>query len=340
MPLDLIRNHPQPELVQLDLTLSPDASGQQTELGCEIQLAPAWWTVATGRVQVALRSLQLVVQIPATAAVVTVHQEIKYLSTKSGDGQYHWSIGNAQGHLTPLTAPLLTLSAPCDTLQAWLYTDFPAFQLTEIEGLWPHDLSPNRLAVLNRAIAKPLWQAYGAALSAVGTQAPPSPVPPDLTAIPELIQRIVKSPSDRFADLVTLTDLDLSQDFAQSNLLGVNLREADLNKVNLAGANLRGAELCDADLREANLENANLQGADCSGALLEEANLDLANGYRASFALANFSGASLKRTNFQATNLTQTTWHGATVTQLALGENQGLSEQNQAWLLQQGAIAH
>ncbi len=68
-----------------------------------------------------------------------------------------------------------------------------------------------------------------------------------------------------------------------ADLIGANLRDANLRDADLIGANLRGADLRDADLiganlRGANLIGANLRGADLIGANLRGANLIGANG--------------------------------------------------------------
>ena len=57
------------------------------------------------------------------------------------------------------------------------------------------------------------------------------------------------------------------------NLIGADLRYADLSDVNLIGANLIGANLRYANLSDANLSNANLRYANLSDANLSYANL-------------------------------------------------------------------
>ena len=68
----------------------------------------------------------------------------------------------------------------------------------------------------------------------------------------------------------------------RANLIGTNLKRANLEDANLGGADCRGANLEDAnlggaDFRGANLEDANLGGADFRGANLASANLKGAN---------------------------------------------------------------
>ena len=54
---------------------------------------------------------------------------------------------------------------------------------------------------------------------------------------------------------------------------GCNLRDADLDKVNLNGVDLSNAILIDADWDKTNLSNANLSGADLTNADLGKTNL-------------------------------------------------------------------
>jgi uncharacterized protein YjbI with pentapeptide repeats len=63
----------------------------------------------------------------------------------------------------------------------------------------------------------------------------------------------------------------------RTNLVGADLREADLSgayllQANLRGANLAAADLCGARLEGANLHDVDLQAANLTGAILEGAN--------------------------------------------------------------------
>jgi len=76
-----------------------------------------------------------------------------------------------------------------------------------------------------------------------------------------------------------LSDADLiGANLREANLIGADLRDADLRGANLRGANLSGADLRDADLsgadlRDADLSEANLSEANLSGADLRDADL-------------------------------------------------------------------
>jgi uncharacterized protein YjbI with pentapeptide repeats len=85
-------------------------------------------------------------------------------------------------------------------------------------------------------------------------------------------------------------------DLRKADLHGANLREADLHgallsKANLSGANLHGALLSEANLRYANLHGANLCEADLTEANLREANLTEADLHNAFLSEANLSRA-------------------------------------------------
>ena len=78
-----------------------------------------------------------------------------------------------------------------------------------------------------------------------------------------------------------------------ANLIGADLRDADLSGANLRYADLSGADLSGADLSGANLRYADLSGADLSGADLSGANLRNANLIGADLRDADLSGAVL-----------------------------------------------
>jgi uncharacterized protein YjbI with pentapeptide repeats len=92
------------------------------------------------------------------------------------------------------------------------------------------------------------------------------------------------------------------------DLLGADLRAADLGGVNLRGANLR-----DADLSRANLGGADLRGADLSGTNLREANLHWAD-----LISANLSGAYVGRTDLSLADLSGADL--SSVKELAVGQ--------------------
>jgi hypothetical protein len=95
-------------------------------------------------------------------------------------------------------------------------------------------------------------------------------------------------------DGANLLGADLREaDLREANLLGADLREADLRRANLHGANLRGADLREADLREANLLGADLRRANLHGANLRGADLRGVDLYGTDLHRANLLGANL-----------------------------------------------
>lgn len=78
-----------------------------------------------------------------------------------------------------------------------------------------------------------------------------------------------------------------------ANLIGVDLRKANLKYAYLIEADLRGAKLRGADLTCADLYNANLQGADLYNANLKGADLRYANLKGADLVNADLRNANL-----------------------------------------------
>jgi hypothetical protein len=94
-----------------------------------------------------------------------------------------------------------------------------------------------------------------------------------------------------------------------SRLASGDLREVDLQNLNLSGIDLAGADLYDANLSGAcligaNLYNTNLEKAWLKGACLDDANLVYANLKRADLQSASLQNAILDNAFFWETNLT------------------------------------
>lgn len=188
-------------------------------------------------------------------------------------------------------------------------------QITHPEGLWPHSITPNQLAVIERKVAlllseiklqpylsRAIWEVEASHLPQI---LPADSDTPHMAQVRVAIRSLLTASTNNFLELAALANLDVTQDFSGAHLLGVDLSNLDLTGVNLKNAYLRGANLNDTDLSEADLSGANLGGADLSGAYLSNANLYQADLHRASFALANLSGASLQEANLSEANLAQ-----------------------------------
>ena len=109
------------------------------------------------------------------------------------------------------------------------------------------------------------------------------------------------------------------------SLIGIDVRETNLDEVKLKraelwNANLEGAKLLGANLQEAKLMGANLQEADLWDSKLEKAVLIEANLKRAYLREANLKGADLRRANLEEAIL----W-GANLREAKLGSGQWLT---------------
>jgi Pentapeptide repeats (8 copies) len=219
--------------------------------------------------------------------------------------------------------------------------------LTDVEGLWPHDITPNQHSVLERILTVYLqtnkfqpalsWALLGSELPMVEKREVES-VPQAEAQLQEMVDRIIAAKTDNFAELAKIANLNPAQDFAGANLRGTSLSTVDFSNAKLDRANFRGADLSDADLSDANLQKAKFSGADLSGAFLGNADLKGADLHKASLALANLSGANLGNANLVEVNLTNANLGGANVEAARFGNNSGISEEMQVSLQQRGAI--
>ena len=101
-------------------------------------------------------------------------------------------------------------------------------------------------------------------------------------------------------------DFDCADDVSDPVKIGLAVRWAIENDVDLSGANLRYANLSEADLSEADLTEANLRGANLSYANLHSALLSEANLHG-----ANLRGANLREADLTDANLCEANLSGA-----------------------------
>jgi uncharacterized protein YjbI with pentapeptide repeats len=224
--------------------------------------------------------------------------------------------------------------------------------ITDIEGLWKHDITPNKHGILERKLADFIYQInLSPYLSKTVFGSSDFSLQPHLfhqqqekissqaiSKLKKIIEAIYQAKANNLPELAKIAQLNLLTDFCGGNLLGGDLRNIDWSGANLEYVNFRGADLTDADLSEANLSYAKLNGADLSGAYLEGANLHQANFNSASLALANLIAADVTGANFTKTNLTHTSWSNAKVSGAIFGDNIGLTEANKESLTAKGAI--
>lgn len=127
---------------------------------------------------------------------------------------------------------------------------------------------------------------------------PSSRIPTDIQAVMTILSRRDVS-MDRPDRIIELRESNLRD----ADLNGIELWGADLWKVNLREAQLWQAKLAGASLGRANLSEASLWKADLEGAYLWKANLEGANLTEANLEQANLEGSNLKGANLQQTNL-------------------------------------
>jgi uncharacterized protein YjbI with pentapeptide repeats len=219
--------------------------------------------------------------------------------------------------------------------------------LTDTEGLWLHDITPNQHSVLERILsvylqAHKLKPALSWALLCYDfpkVERPEAKIfPAAESELQALVDRIIAAETDNFAELAKIANLNPALDFAGANLRGTTLSAVDFSSAKLDRANFRGADLSDADFSDANLQNAKFSGADLSGAFLGNADLKGADLHRSSLALANLSGANLCNANLVEVNLTNANLGGANVEAARFGNNSGMGEEMKVNLQQRGAI--
>lgn len=227
--------------------------------------------------------------------------------------------------------PLGTLefhSFPCK-IQAIFEVDSSCVRFTGADGLWHHDISPNKHAILETKISLSLQEfqlvprrqrvvvlQYNSAaeIPEISSYEICDPLSAPVQPLQQSMQKVLEAKTDDFLKLAALANLNPAEDFAGANMLGVTLENVDFSGANLAGANFRGALLNDVDLSGANLIGANFAGADLSGALLSDANLTNADLHRCSLALANLAGANLTNANLTGVNLSNSNLSDANLT--------------------------
>jgi uncharacterized protein YjbI with pentapeptide repeats len=129
-----------------------------------------------------------------------------------------------------------------------------------------------------------------------------------------------------------LERLDLpASDMRETDLVGTNLREAslvysNLEHTDLQGANLERANLYSTRLAEANLKDANLQAVKLQQADLQNANLAGANLAGAYLMDANLDGANLTGANLTGAVLTGASFNGANLSGTIADNARGLTQ--------------
>ncbi|HIK26948.1 MAG TPA: pentapeptide repeat-containing protein [Oscillatoriaceae cyanobacterium M7585_C2015_266] len=338
---------PQQDCLSLELTAAAIANDSPELTHLEIYLTihfdEVWQSIAGGRVKFGIQNGQLKLKLENGKILNCTAEETEAITpiqvTLTGtETEPCWEFSAPpkqpilKGSLPNLKLGTLQVTATPCLIQAVFDIPPTAIHLTDAEGLWPHDISPNKHAILQTKLTNTLrqltlkprfsrvivFQDNNLQNAPYYSNPNPSPSVVEPTELAEALQQILTAQTNDFLQLAKIAKLDPLVDFAGAYLLGATLTNCDLSGSNLARANLRGADLSDADLSEANLSGANLAGADLSGALLSNANLAGADLHRCSLALANLSGANLNSANIEAANLSNANLSEADLTNAIL----------------------
>lgn len=319
------------------------------------QFDEQWQNLGKGRFQFGLKGGTLSLKLENCQMNNVVEQPLSSLRLVSAsDTEIVWMF-IADNHIQTITGTWSRLKLgtigykPEDyQITASVIISPAALSVKEIEGLWRHDITPNKQGILERKLAIFLYKhQLDSDLCIVKLTSSPVELgnPPEsqdnseaLTELEQSIETIYSAKTDNFAELLELAGLNPLSDLAGGNFLGTQLNGVQLGGANLTQTNFRGADLTDGDLSEANLSYGRLAGADLSGAYLELANLSGADLHRASLALANLIGANLTGANLTEANLSKTNLSGAQVNGTLFRDSIGLSEESKQNLQQRGAL--
>lgn len=332
----------------------------QFELYLNLEFGQQQIEILNGKAKFALRSAKLELELQEVTFSATNHLNCDLIHPIDNmfTREPKWEIRHQpdskflQGQQKNIKLGVIESKKDSGILITRVITQASDLMLSDIEGLWRHNITPNKHAILERKLAHFLQQTqFNPYLSQVVFANANSNWQPLsqkskisenqerlITNLKNLIQLIYQTPTDNFIELVAIAGLNPLTDLAGGDLTATNLSGINLNSANLRGVNLRGADLTDTDLSEANLQYAKLNGADLSGAYLEGANLSYASLQSASLALANLIGASLVGANLTATNLQNASLAQAQVKNAIFHKNIGLTADLQQQLRVKGAI--
>jgi len=344
-----------PDCLSLELTTIELNNTKEFDLYLTLHFNQQWQQILDGRLQFGIKqgTLRLTLEnstLEAIAPCLSDTFTITPLETTPG-----WLFSTQSPHPvltgTLQQAKLGTVKIKEQPLKIAATFNIQAadISITNTEGLWKHDISPNKHGILERYLAIFLLETkLKAYLSYVvlaseelkfEANLSEQEIPPSATEkLKTTIENIYTAKTDNFLELAKIANLNPMSDFAGGNLLATELSGIELSGANLHQVNFRGANLTDADLSEANLTYAKFGGADLSGAYLENANLSHCDLHRASLALANLIGADLTGANLKEANLSNVSLSLAKVTGTHFGNNTGISEEMKLTLEEKGAI--
>lgn len=338
----------QEPLCLLELTATPLRAQQNgtemdlMDLFINLHFHQEWQALDRGRFQVGLRGGQLKLGLEnammsdsdrfslATIANDQSDFQVESTGTETEPGWIFRAKQNTPllpGSIEKLKLGTVQVTGSPFNVEATFNVEAADVKTLAAQGLWPHDVSPNKHSILERklilSLVKFKLQPY---LNRVELRFSDLELPPSLSSYqveasePEFLQldqaigEILAADTNDWLALAEIAQLNPWEDFAGANLVGTTLNEVDLTGANLERVNLRGADWNDVDLTGASLVGANLAGADFSGALLSDVNLSGASLLRCSLALANLSGANLTGANLTSANLVQANLSDANLT--------------------------
>ncbi|NCO75002.1 MAG: pentapeptide repeat-containing protein [Cyanobacteria bacterium] len=358
--MQLLESHHQcPDCLFMELQFIPKVNNQ-FELYLNLKHNQQQEEILDGRVKFGLRYSKLLLTLNNLVFIekAEINSSIITVANNVFSSQLIWDINYLsdgkflQGNLTKIKLGVLELNSDYYELKAQIVAKKADIFITDIEGLWRHDITPNKHSILERKLAEfientqltpYISQVIFCSKDANFSSTLPHQKQDNLTEkqaleLRKIIQSIYLTTKNNFPELAQMAGLNPLIDFAGGDLTGVNLSGLSLSSGNFQAANLRGADLTDIDLSDGNLKYAKLNGADLSGAYLEGVNLENASLQNSSLALSNLIGANLINANLTNTNLQNTSFSNANVKGAIFGNNLGLEDDKKQELILKGAI--
>ena len=340
--------NPYPRCVFLQVTSRPSTISQEEfPLDLNIRFNEQEKSLLNGQIKFGIKGGTLNLKV----------QHGKIIQTKlNGDNSVVWHLVAQTGQSTlhiDSSYPLATLKPTNKSVTVIVSykLNLADISITDIVGLWRHDIHPNKYSILERKVAQFLWkERLSPEISLIeltsnvseDVKKIDSPLtniePQKLNELHQLIHKLYEINNNDLLELLKIAQLEPKIDLAGGNFLATELSGIELSGANLTQSNFRGANLTDADLSEAILNYTRFSGADLSGAYLGNAKLQQADFYRSSLALANLIGTDLRGANLQDANLSQTNLSGAFVKGTKFGNNEGMTTETKKNLLERGAI--
>lgn len=360
--MQLLESHNQcPDCLLMELNVIPkENTHNQFELYLNLKFSQQEEEILEGKVKFSLRSSLLSLGLNNITLVEKSQINSPFIKIVDSvfSAQSTWIINHTpeqkflQDNLSNVKLGVIEIKDSPYELTAQISAKKPDIFLTDIEGLWLHDITPNKHAVLERKLAEFIEKIYlkpyiskaifqsqdNINSSSLSHENKEDMLIEESKSLKKIIQFIYRSQKHNFTELAEIAGLNPLIDFAGGDLTGVNLSGLNLSSSNFSYGNLRGADLTDIDFSEANLNHIKLNGADLSGAYLEGTNLQNASLQNASLALANLIGANLSYANLTNTNLQNTSLGQTNVKEAIFSSNLGLDEDTKKQLIKDGAI--